>query len=85
MATTVKSGQGMLRACWRLSSHLQTQPARRTVPHITRYQREKSTAVPKSYVPETSLSRPPWPELPPYDKETEEQKHRGTLTSFLSF
>ncbi|XP_053490130.1 39S ribosomal protein L21, mitochondrial [Ictalurus furcatus] len=81
MATGLNRGQGMLRACRRLCSPLQpavTKQTRCAVPHITRCQREKST-VPKSYVPETSLSRPPWPELPPYDKETEEQKHQAVV------
>lgn len=30
-----------------------------------------------SYVPPTSLSRPPWPELPVFDPEEEAKKHQG--------
>lgn len=30
-----------------------------------------------SYVPPTSLSRPPWPELPVLDPEEDGQKHQG--------
>lgn len=38
-----------------------------------------------SYIPETSLSRPPWPELTPYDHEKEEQEHQGMAPPFLSY
>lgn len=34
-----------------------------------------------SYVPQTSLSRPPWPELPAFDAEEEERRHRGKWRS----
>ncbi len=30
-----------------------------------------------SYVPQTSLSRPPWPELPAFDPADEERRHQG--------
>lgn len=40
--------------------------------------------VPSSYVPETSLSRPPWPELPPYDPEAEEQRHAAVVQKVKS-
>lgn len=30
-----------------------------------------------SYVPPTSISRPPWPELPVLDPEEEGKKHQG--------
>ncbi|GAA6076770.1 39S ribosomal protein L21, mitochondrial, partial [Tachysurus ichikawai] len=82
MASSLKNGHTLLGACWRLGSRLQpalTKHTRCTVSHITRCQRKKSTAVPKSYVPETSLSRPPWPELGPYDKEKEEQEHQAVV------
>ncbi|XP_060797861.1 39S ribosomal protein L21, mitochondrial isoform X2 [Neoarius graeffei] len=79
MAAAVRSGQGIARVFQRLGSSSQPALSKHTgctVPHITHCHREKNTAVPKSYVPETSLSRPPWPELPPYDKEREQQQHQ---------
>ncbi|XP_026879725.2 39S ribosomal protein L21, mitochondrial [Electrophorus electricus] len=82
MAITLKNSQEMLRRCWRLGSRLQfpvTKQIRCIVPCFTQCQRSKCIIYPKSYIPETSLSRPPWPELPLVDHEEEQKKHQAVV------
>ncbi|XP_042584710.1 39S ribosomal protein L21, mitochondrial [Cyprinus carpio] len=49
------------------------------VPALKRFQSSSSIIYPASYVPQTSLSRPPWPELPAFDAEEEERRHRAVV------
>ncbi|XP_036442425.1 39S ribosomal protein L21, mitochondrial [Colossoma macropomum] len=49
------------------------QQTRCTVPFFAQCQRSKS------YIPETSLSRPPWPELPLVNKEEEQKRHQAVV------
>ncbi|KAM9461184.1 large ribosomal subunit protein bL21m [Clarias gariepinus] len=82
MAAGLRSGHGVLRVCYRVTACLQparAQHTRCTAQLLTHCQRDLSTAAPHSFVPETSLSRPPWPELPPYVREEEEQKHQAVV------
>ncbi|NP_001070936.1 large ribosomal subunit protein bL21m [Danio rerio] len=46
---------------------------------LTRFQSSTSIVYPASYVPPTSLSRPPWPELPPYSPEEEARRHQALV------
>ncbi|XP_066504177.1 39S ribosomal protein L21, mitochondrial [Hoplias malabaricus] len=55
------------------------QQTRRTAPFFTQCPRSKGTTFPNNYVPETSLSRPPWPKLPSYDREEEAEKHHAVV------
>uniref|UniRef100_A0A3B1JNM4 Large ribosomal subunit protein bL21m n=1 Tax=Astyanax mexicanus TaxID=7994 RepID=A0A3B1JNM4_ASTMX len=55
------------------------QQTRCAVPFFAQFQRAKSTAIPSSYIPQTSLSRPPWPELPVLDREEEQKQHRAVV------
>ncbi|XP_072516521.1 large ribosomal subunit protein bL21m [Salminus brasiliensis] len=55
------------------------QQTRCAVPFFAQCQRPKSTVFPSDYVPETSLSRPPWPELPLFDKEEEQKRHQAVV------
>ncbi|XP_026124043.1 large ribosomal subunit protein bL21m [Carassius auratus] len=50
---------------------------RAVVPASRRFQ-SSSVISPDSYVPQTSLSRPPWPQLPAFDPE-EEDRHRAVV------
>ncbi|XP_076879217.1 large ribosomal subunit protein bL21m [Brachyhypopomus gauderio] len=82
MAITLKNSQVILRTCLGLGSCLRlpvTKQTRCVVPCFTQCQRSKSIIYPQSYVPETSLSRPPWPELPPVDHEEEQKKHEEVV------
>ncbi|XP_059379807.1 39S ribosomal protein L21, mitochondrial [Carassius carassius] len=50
---------------------------RAVLPASRRFQ-SSSVISPDSYVPQTSLSRPPWPQLPAFDPE-EEDRHRAVV------
>ncbi|XP_030622185.1 large ribosomal subunit protein bL21m isoform X2 [Chanos chanos] len=65
----------ILRKCSRLSSHLRIPVTKQ----IARYQSSKSIAYPSSYIPETSLSRPPWPEVSIVDPEEEAKQHQAIV------
>ncbi|XP_016391211.1 large ribosomal subunit protein bL21m [Sinocyclocheilus rhinocerous] len=43
------------------------------------FQSSSSIIYPASNVPQTSLSRPPWPELPAFDPEEEERRHQAIV------
>ncbi|KAK7169913.1 hypothetical protein R3I94_000222 [Phoxinus phoxinus] len=74
MAMTLNRGNiaGMLRLLGTTGAHLSRATTKRgLVPALTRFQ-----SSPASYVPPTSLSRPPWPELPVFDPEEEGKRHQ---------
>ncbi|XP_065117940.1 large ribosomal subunit protein bL21m [Paramisgurnus dabryanus] len=78
MAMTLIRGNfsGILRVFHTTGSHLSPSTATRClVPTLTCYQNSSSVTNPASFVPHTSLSKPPWPELPAFDPEDEERKH----------
>ncbi|XP_048042102.1 39S ribosomal protein L21, mitochondrial [Megalobrama amblycephala] len=79
MAMTLnrESIAGMLRLLRTAGAHLsRATPQRGLVPALTRFQSSASNIYPASYVPPTSISRPPWPELPVLDPEEEGKKHQ---------
>ncbi|XP_051755949.1 39S ribosomal protein L21, mitochondrial [Ctenopharyngodon idella] len=79
MAMTLNRGNiaGMLRLLRTAGAHLsRATPKCGLVPVLTRFQSSASNIFPASYVPPTSLSRPPWPELPVLDPEEDGQKHQ---------
>ncbi|XP_052007065.1 39S ribosomal protein L21, mitochondrial [Xyrauchen texanus] len=68
---------GILRVLHTTGSFLpQTAAKRCLVPTLTCCQSSTSISYPSSYVPQTSLSRPPWPELAVFDPEEEVKKHQ---------
>ncbi|XP_067305106.1 39S ribosomal protein L21, mitochondrial [Pseudorasbora parva] len=79
MAMTLNRGNisGMLRLLRTAGAHLsQATTKRGSVPALTRFQSSASNIYPASYVPPTSLSRPPWPELSAFDPDEEGKKHQ---------
>ncbi|KAK9972445.1 hypothetical protein ABG768_025752 [Culter alburnus] len=79
MAMTLNRGNiaGMLRLLRTAGAHLsRATPKHGLVPALTRFQSSASNIYPASYVPPTSISRPPWPELPVLDPEEEGKKHQ---------
>ncbi|KAK2914404.1 hypothetical protein Q8A67_002803 [Cirrhinus molitorella] len=82
MAMTLNRGNitGMLRLFRSAGAHLPQSTAKRClVPALTRFQSSSSIIYPASYVPQTSLSRPPWPELPAFDPVEEEKRHQAVV------
>ncbi|KAM4602487.1 large ribosomal subunit protein bL21m [Polymixia lowei] len=82
MALTLKSGcVEMLRTCWRLRS-CSIPIWKQTgllLPAITRHQSSQSINLPSSVVPQTSLSRPAWPEVKYIYPEEEQKQHAAVV------
>ncbi|XP_012674396.2 39S ribosomal protein L21, mitochondrial [Clupea harengus] len=84
MAVTLRNGcSGFLRTCWRIGSHnLQLsfdKPLGCLLPAFVRQHSSQNLKYPPSYVPETSLSRPPWPEVTLIDPEEEAKQHQAVV------
>ncbi|XP_057194935.1 39S ribosomal protein L21, mitochondrial [Triplophysa rosa] len=82
MAMTLNKGNltGILRVFQTAGTCLtQSTPARCLVPTLACRQNSSSVTNPASFVPHTSLSRPPWPELPAFDPEDQEKKHGAVV------
>ncbi|XP_028812382.1 39S ribosomal protein L21, mitochondrial-like [Denticeps clupeoides] len=72
MAVTLRSaGVDLLRTGRRLAGCL--------CPSWLRHQSSQSIQYPPSYVPETSLSRPPWPEVSVLDPEEQYRRHQAVV------
>ncbi|XP_041741106.1 39S ribosomal protein L21, mitochondrial isoform X2 [Coregonus clupeaformis] len=81
MALTFRNGYlEMLRTCWRLQAHHVKIPFLNEMgllcPALARHQSSQSIKLPSSYVPQTSLSRPLWPEVSYITPEEEEKQHK---------
>ncbi|XP_041918140.1 39S ribosomal protein L21, mitochondrial [Alosa sapidissima] len=84
MAVTLRKGcSDFLRTCWRLRAHnLQLsldKPLGCLLPAFVRQQSSQILKYPPNYVPETSLSRPPWPEVTLIDPEEEAKQHQAVV------
>ncbi|XP_014030531.1 ras-related and estrogen-regulated growth inhibitor isoform X4 [Salmo salar] len=76
MALTLRNGYlEMLRTCWRLQSHMKIP----VLNQMARHQSSQSIKLPSSYVPQTSLSRPLWPEMSYISRDEEERQHKVVL------
>uniref|UniRef100_A0A4W5KDC6 Large ribosomal subunit protein bL21m n=1 Tax=Hucho hucho TaxID=62062 RepID=A0A4W5KDC6_9TELE len=77
MALTLRNGYlEMLRTCWRLQGHHMKIPV---LNQMGRLFTRMSTNLNCSYVPQTSLSRPLWPEMSNISREEEESQHKVVL------
>uniref|UniRef100_A0A8C8JX14 Large ribosomal subunit protein bL21m n=1 Tax=Oncorhynchus tshawytscha TaxID=74940 RepID=A0A8C8JX14_ONCTS len=77
MALTLRSGYlEMLRTCWRLQARHVKIPV---LNQMGRLFTLMSTNLNCSYVPPTSLSRPPWPEVSYISSDEEERQHKVVL------
>ncbi|XP_066557136.1 large ribosomal subunit protein bL21m [Amia ocellicauda] len=84
MALSVGKSSGQaLRACFRLSGHnfpsLFNPRTGSLFPVFACQQSSQTIKLPKSYVPETSLSRPPWPELSIPNPEERLRQHQAVV------
>ncbi|XP_063044960.1 39S ribosomal protein L21, mitochondrial [Engraulis encrasicolus] len=84
MAVTFRNGCcQFIRTCWRLRSHgLQLslqKPIGGLLPALVRQQSSQILKYPPNYVPETSLSRPPWPEVKIIDPAEEAKQHQDVV------
>ncbi|XP_014030534.1 ras-related and estrogen-regulated growth inhibitor isoform X8 [Salmo salar] len=88
MALTLRNGYlEMLRTCWRLQSHMKIPVLNQMgscrsgllCPALARHQSSQSIKLPSSYVPQTSLSRPLWPEMSYISRDEEERQHKVVL------
>ncbi|XP_036391540.1 39S ribosomal protein L21, mitochondrial [Megalops cyprinoides] len=84
MALTLRSAFcEALRAGWRIGGHKLPSPLQTRIgcllPAAIRHQSSQSIKYPPSYVPETSLSRRPWPELSIIDPMEEKKQHREVV------
>ncbi|XP_046897997.1 39S ribosomal protein L21, mitochondrial isoform X2 [Hypomesus transpacificus] len=84
MAVTLRGGcVQLLRTCRSLQSQHVHVPIINQIgvqfPALIRHCSSQSVKLPSSSGPETSLSRPPWPELTPIDPEEQRQQHAAVV------
>ncbi|XP_067105362.1 39S ribosomal protein L21, mitochondrial [Osmerus mordax] len=84
MAVTLRGGcVQLLRTCRSLQSQHVHVPVINQIgvqfPALVRHCSSQSVKLPSSSVPETSLSRPPWPELTPIDPEEQREQHAAVV------
>ncbi|XP_029577928.1 39S ribosomal protein L21, mitochondrial-like isoform X2 [Salmo trutta] len=76
MALILRNGYlEMLRTCWRLQAHMKIP----VLNQMARRQSSQCIKLPSSYVPQTSLSRPLWPEMSYISRDEEERQHKVVL------
>uniref|UniRef100_A0A8C7GT16 Large ribosomal subunit protein bL21m n=1 Tax=Oncorhynchus kisutch TaxID=8019 RepID=A0A8C7GT16_ONCKI len=79
MALTLRSGYlEMLRTCWRLQARHVKIPVLNQMGRLIKIT-QFWLMFPSSYVPPTSLSRPPWPEVSYISSDEEERQHKVVL------
>ncbi|XP_062327108.1 39S ribosomal protein L21, mitochondrial [Osmerus eperlanus] len=84
MAVTLRGGcVQLLRTCRSLQSQHVHVPVINQIgvqfPALVRHCSSQSVKLPSRTVPETSLSRPPWPELTPIDPEEQREQHAAVV------
>ncbi|KAJ7985756.1 hypothetical protein DPEC_G00343760 [Dallia pectoralis] len=80
MALTLRSGcLAILRTCHRVHSHNGLNQMGMLCPALVRHRSSQSIKLPLSCVPPTSLSRPPWPEMPDISRDELERRHQATV------
>ncbi|XP_041697358.1 39S ribosomal protein L21, mitochondrial isoform X1 [Coregonus clupeaformis] len=90
MALTLRNGYlEMLKTCWRLQAHHVKIPVLNQMgllcPALARHRSSQSIKLPSSsYVPQTSLSRPLWPEVSQITPEEEERQHKVVVENVNS-
>ncbi|XP_043099363.1 39S ribosomal protein L21, mitochondrial [Puntigrus tetrazona] len=71
---------GMLRLLLAAGARSSRTPEKRClVPALKNFRCSSSILHPSRYEPQTSLSRPPWPELPAFDPAEEAERHRALV------
>uniref|UniRef100_A0AAY5KWN1 Large ribosomal subunit protein bL21m n=1 Tax=Esox lucius TaxID=8010 RepID=A0AAY5KWN1_ESOLU len=84
MALTLRNGcLEMLRTCRRVNSRNVNIPVLNQMgilsPALLRHRSSQRIKLPLSYVPPTSLSRPPWPELQSISRDEQERQHQAVV------
>ncbi|KAL1007020.1 hypothetical protein UPYG_G00080850 [Umbra pygmaea] len=81
MAVTLRSGcLELLKTCWRVNPHHVNVSVLKQFgmrcPSLARQRSSQNIKLPSSFVPPTSLSRPPWPELQQIWPDDQERHHQ---------